>query len=254
LALALAPNFGGYKLMLRFLPVPAKIVVLPESPPTLHPSIEQEVEEVWQAARERRGSALFNGSIFSLEEITPQAISGRYVEYRLYLAQELRPELFIKLRVQPLAVTGVLQNSDGLFLGYRNSGVAVQPNCWELIPSGGVDSSTLMQDGRLCAAKQILTELQEEVGISGAVIAPPQLLYFTEDPRHHIFELIWELRTLLERDAILHAHSTLLRPEHSEIRCVPWVEVDSFLEQERAAVLPATRELLEQLSFQKDPL
>ncbi len=233
--------------MLRFLPIPEKFVVLPEPSPTLHPSLEEEVEEVWQAERDRCGSTLFDGPLFSLEHISPHAISGRYVGYRLFLAQERRPELFSKLRVQPLAVTGVLQNPDGLFFGYRNSAVAVQSDCWELIPSGGVDRSTLTQGGQLCPAKQVLTELWEELGITGAAVTPPKLLCFTEDPLHHIFELIWELQTLLDRDAVLRAHSALLHPEHSKIRFVRWTDLEGFLAQGRDAILRASRDLLEHL-------
>src|SRR5271166_444136 len=233
--------------MLRFLPIPEKIVVLTESPPTLHPSLENEVEAVWQVERDRCGSTLFDGPLFSLEQISPHAISGRYVGYRLFLAQERQPELFFKLRVQPLAVTGVLQNPHGLFFGYRDSALAVQPDCWELIPSGGVDRSTLTQDGQLCLAKQVLTELREEVGIAGAAVTPPKLLCFTEDPLRHIFELIWELKTPLDPDAVQRAHSALLHPEHSKIRFVRWADLKGFLGHAGDGVLPASRDLLEHL-------
>lgn len=238
--------------MLHFLPFPEKIVVLPEPAPTLHPSLEEEVEAIWQAERNRSGSALFDGPIFSLEQISPRVISGRYVGYRLFLAQERRPELFSKLRVQPLAVTGVLRNPDGLFFGYRNSAVAVQSECWELIPSGGIDRSTLTQDGRLCPAKQVLTELREELGITSEAVSSPKLLCFSEDPLRHIFELIWELKTPLDRDAVLRAHSALLHPEHTKIKFVPWIDLESFLGHDGDAVLPATRDLLKHLSLPRD--
>jgi hypothetical protein len=240
--------------MLRFLPVPEKFVVLPGPSPALHPSLEQEIEAIWQTERDCRGPTLFDGPIFSLEQISPQAISGRFIGYRLFIAQERRPNLFCELRVQPLAVTGVLRNPDGLFLGYRNSAVAVQPNCWELIPSGGVDRGTLTHDSQLCPAQQLLAELREEVGIASGAVAPPKLLCFTEDPLRHIFELIWELETPLDRDAVLRCHSALAHPEHSKIRFVPWIDLEGLLGHEGDAVLPATRDLLEYLFLQKDHL
>ena len=238
--------------MLRFLPVPEKIVVQPGPPPALDPSLEEEVEAVWQTERDRRGSTLFDGPIFSLEQISPQAISGRFVGYRLFIAQERRPNLFCELRVQPLAVTGILQNPDGLFLGYRNSAVAVQSNCWEFIPAGGIDRSTLTHEGRLCPAQQVLTELREEVGIAGGAVASPRLLCFTEEPLRHIFELVWELKTLLDRDAVLRAHSALVHSEHSKIRFLHWMDLAGLLERDRDAVLPATRDLMEHLFLQKE--
>jgi hypothetical protein len=90
------------------------------------------------------------------------------------------------------------------------------------------------------------------VGIADAAVTPPKLLCFTEDPLHHIFELIWELKTLLDRDAVLRAHSALLHPEHSKIRFVHWADLEDFLGQDGDAVLPASRDLLEHLSPHKD--
>jgi hypothetical protein len=233
--------------MLRYLPIPEKIVLLPEPRPALGPTLEEEVEGVWKRERNRPGSTLFNGPIFSVEEISPDTASGRYVGYRHFIAQERRPDLFCQLRVQPLAVTGILQNPEGVFFGYRNSTVAVQPDCWELIPSGGIDRSTLRPDGQLDPSHQLLTELREEVGLADAAVAPPKVLFFTEDTVHHIFELIWELKTDLSREAVLRAHASLREPEHPKIGFVRWADLEGFLGQENEIVLPATRYLIEHL-------
>ena len=230
--------------MLRFLPVPEKFIVLPEPRPPLNQALEEQVEGIWQTERDLRGSTLFDGPIFSVEKVSPETISGRFVGYRFFIAQERQPELFRVLRVQPLAVTGVLQNADGIFFGYRGSAVAVQPDCWELLPSGGIDHSTVMQDGRLCPAEQVLVELREEVGIADAAVAQPSLICFTEDPLHHIFELIWELKTPLDEKTVLSAHSALRHPEHSKIRHVRWADLEHFLGHGPDAILPASRELL----------
>jgi len=244
----------GPTLMLRFLPLPENVIVLPELGPALRRSLEQEVEEIWQAERACRGSALFNGPLFSVEEITPHAVAGRFVEFRRYLAQERRPELFTELRIQPLAVTGLLQNAEGLFFGYRSSAVALQPDCWELIPSGGVDRTTLTETGQIYPAGHVLTELQEEVGLNAAAVAPPRLLCFSEDLDHHIFALTWELKTHLDRTAILHAHAALPHPEHAEITFVRWADLVGFLAQGPDVVALSSRDLLEHFFLQKDRL
>jgi hypothetical protein len=121
--------------MLRFFPLPENIIVLPEPGSALPRWLKREVDEIWQAERASRGSALFDGPLFSVEEVRTNTVAGRFVEFRRYLVQERRPELFSELRIQPLAVTGLLQNAKGLFFGYRSSAVALQPNCWELANS-----------------------------------------------------------------------------------------------------------------------
>ena len=238
--------------MLHFLPPPQKIVVLPDAGPALPPFLEQEVEQIWQVERVERGSALFNGPLFSLEEISAHTVTGRFVDYRLFLAQERRPELFPKLRVQPLAVSGLLQNAEGIFFGYRSSAVALQPDCWELIPSGGIDRSTVTEAGQIQPTRQLLAELREEVGIQAADLVSPRLLCFTEDPLHHIFELVWELETPLDRAAVLRAHAALPRPEHSDITCVHWADLEGFLAQGPGAVALSTRDLLDHFYPVKD--
>jgi hypothetical protein len=240
--------------MLRFLPLPQNIILLPEPGPALPPSLEEEVHEIWQEERAWRGSALFDGPLFSVEEISPQTVAGRFVEFRRYLAQERRPELFSQLRIQPLAVTGLLQNAEGLFFGCRSSAVALQPGCWELIPSGGVDRTALTEASHIHPAGHILTELEEEVGINAEAVAPPRLLCFSEDLEHHIFALTWELKTQLDRTAILHAHAALPHPEHAEITFVRWADLVGFLAQGPDLVTVSSKYLLEHISPQRDHL
>jgi hypothetical protein len=150
-------------------------------------------------------------------------------------------------------VSGLLQNSEGLFFGYRSSGVALQPECWELIPSGGVDRSALTETGQIYPAGQVLTELKEEVGINPAAVVSPRLLCFTEDSLHHIFELVWELKTTLDRAAILHAHATLVHAEHAKITFVSWADLEAFLADGSDAVALSSRDILEHLFPRKDP-
>jgi hypothetical protein len=236
--------------MLRFLPLPENIIVLPEPGLVLSRSLQREVDEIWQTERAWRGSTLFDGPLFSVEEFFPPTVVGRFVAFRRYLAQERRPELFSELRIQPLSVTGLLQNAEGLFFGYRSSAVALEPDCWELIPSGGVDRSTLTETGQIHPAGQILTELKEEVGINAAAVVSPRLICFSEYPLHHTFELVWELETALDRAAILSAHATLSHREHAEITLVRWADLEAFLARPDA-VVQSSRHLLSHLSPQK---
>jgi len=236
--------------MLRFLALPQRFVVLPGSQEALPPSLENVVEGIWQAKRRCRGSHLFNGTLFSVCELSDGTVTGRFVEYRRFVAQVQRPELFLELQVRPLAVTGLLQNADGIFFGLRNSEMAQQPSCWELIPAGGIDDSRLM-DGRIEPQEQILAELEEEVGIDRALVEPPRLVAFCEEPEHHVFDLVWELKTSLENKDITTAHGKLGDSEHVDVRCVCWKDLDEFLVDSRRAVAAGVRELIAHTAPQK---
>lgn len=240
--------------MLRFLPLPYQFVVLPESERFLPLSLEQEVERIWKTAQARRGTQLFNGPLFSVDQIAADTVTGHFVEYRLFLAQMRRPELFSELRVQPLAVTGLLGNADGLFFGYRSPGVAQQPDCWELIPAGGIDRSTLTESGHILPVQQLLAELQEEVGLEPADISWRRLISFCEDPDHHIFDLVWELQSTLNTASICRLHAALARTEHTKITCVFWKDLNRFLVDDSSSLLVSNRDLLTHLARRKDGL
>lgn len=236
--------------MLRFLALPQRFVVLPKSE-ALSPSLEDVVEEIWQAERRRRGSKLFNGTLFSVDELTDGAVAGRFVEYRRFLAQVHRPELFLELQVRPLAVTGLLQNTEGLFFGRRNPGAAQQPDRWELVPAGGIDASTLTDGSEVEPGEQILAELKEEVGLDRASVATPRLVAFCEETEHHVFDLVWKLETSVESMAVRKAHAQLGNPEHVQILCVSWKELEGFLEHNQGALAAGIFDLINQIAPQK---
>jgi hypothetical protein len=235
----------------RFLLLPERFIVLATPSPKLPASLEDEVEAIWRSEKERRGAKLFNGTLFSVEEVSGSTVSGRLIEYRRFIAQLRRPELFASLQVRPLAVTGLLQNAEGIFFGYRDSGMAQQANCWELIPAGGVDASTLTTNGEVLPDEQILDELKEEVGLDRSVIARQRLVAFCEEPEHRVFDLVWELETALDSSAVKAAHSRLEHPEHVDLVCAAWNDLETFLADGRRPFAAGNRELISHLALHK---
>jgi hypothetical protein len=237
--------------MLRFLQLPEKFLVLQESKNELSTAIEKEIARIWALEMEASGARLFNGLLFSVEQLTADTVSGCLVEYRIYLAQLRRPEFYSELRVQPLAVTGLLQNQEGLFFGLRHSGLAQQPDCWELIPAGGIDATTLTEDARVQPHEQLLCELEEEVGLKRAKVETPRLVCFSEDLDSHIFELVWDLETVLDTESILAAQGAVRHPEHTKILCVPWRDLNDFLDGGQRPIVSGNRDLLHHIAWNK---
>jgi hypothetical protein len=234
--------------MLRFFDLPERFVVLPEFKREISAALEQTIATIWRKEKAERGSRLFNGQLFSTEEVSAGCVIGCFVEYRLFLAQLRRPELFSELRVQPLAVTGLLQNSEGLFFGLRSSTSALQPNRWELVPAGGIDAGRMSETGDIEPDAQLLAELGEEVGLKPSDVRSPRLVGFCEEPELHIFDLVFDLETTLETTAIVSAHTALRNPEHEGIRCVPWKDVEGFIADHHLEIAAGNRELLRHIN------
>ena len=237
--------------MLQFFDLPERFVVLPEFKRKISAPLGQAIATIWAKEKAERGSRLFNGQLFSVEEISANLVSGCFVEYRLFLAQLRQPELFSELRVQPLAVTGLLQNPEGLFFGLRSSMSALQPDRWELVPAGGIDAGRLGQTDEIEPHRQLLTELGEELGLKPSDVRSSQLVGFCEEPQQHIFDLVFDLQTTLETKTIVGAHAALQNPEHAEIRCVPWEDLEGFIADRELSIAIGNQELLRHLAPDK---
>ena len=170
------------------------------------------MERLWQAASRRvaAGGAgrLFNGRVFSADTITPQLVTGHLTEFRRIVAQMEQPELFADLGVRPLAVCGVLRCAGGVVVGRRHRAAIYQAGMWQLAPAGSVDAGAVNDDGVVDLRRQLLSELQEELGLSPDTVGEPRPLCIVEHPGSHVSDLGLALITDLTAEAVLAAHRT----------------------------------------------
>jgi len=193
--------------------------------PALPAALEQEVDRLWQAARRARPH-IFNGRIFSIDEITPDIISGHWSEFRRSLAQIDRPELYDQLRVRSLAVNGVISCADGVLIGRRSSHAVYQAGQWQLPPAGSVDQSAEAPDGTINFARQLLQELQEELGVSPERIEGLTPLCLVEHPGTGVTDFGIAMRTSISSAELLTAHAASGNPEYEEMHVLP---IDAIL-------------------------
>jgi hypothetical protein len=171
--------------------------------PGLTPAIEAETAALWDQARRARPD-LFNGTVFSADNITPTRIEGHWTEYRRVLAQMRMPDLFAALRIRALAVNGLLECADGFVVGRREPGSIYQPGAWQGAPAGSVerrcDASSANRGGnkRIDLAEQILAECEEELGLEARDIVVLRPLAAVEHPGSHVVDIGLLLRTGLD--------------------------------------------------------
>lgn len=202
-------------------------VVVARDMPSLAPALEQEVERLWQAAC-REHPHLFNGQVFSADEITPDVIRGHWTEFRRNLAQIYRPELYDDLGVHSLAVNGVIRCREGVLIARRNSRAVYCAGYWQLPPAGSVDQGTARPDGTVDFARQVLEELQEELGLSPDLIVGLTPLCLVEHPGTHVTDFGIEMRTNVSADALLAAHAASGNQEYEEMHALSVVSVLSL--------------------------
>jgi hypothetical protein len=214
-------------------------VVINEAKPTPSPETMARVDSIWDKEIARHEKTLFNGRLFSIASEEPSVISGWLAEYKWFVAQRRDPTLFSDLRVQALAVTGLLLCRDGIVFGRRASDLEQDTGLWELVPSGGVTGSTRSADRTVDFCADLLAELSEEIGLgSGALSTAPQPFAMVSDADAHVSDLGILLRSDLSAAAIIDSFSALKGREYVMLEVVPVVCLATFIE-DRAPDLAA---------------
>lgn len=213
---------------------------------TLPSSVEAEVESLWLAEQQRRGKFLFNGQILSAVSISSERIIGRVVEYRHLIAQRARPDLFDHLMVRPVAVSGLFKCADGIVFGRRSGTMTQDAGLWELVPSGGIDTSKgIKEGGEIDYRAQIIAELQEEIGIDPSSVSLVRPFCLVEDPVSHVLDIGIALVSPLSYDSVRRVHHETAKKEYDELCVIPSTELDSFVKDKKSELVCVSRMLIE---------
>jgi hypothetical protein len=216
--------------------------------PNLPKALDREVERLWQAACERvavgGAGKLFNGRVFSVDGFAPSLVTGHLTEFRRIVAQMEQPALFSQLGVRPLAVCGLLRCAGGVVVGQRHRGAVYQAGMWQLPPAGSVDAGVVSTDGGVDFRRQLLSELQEEVGLSADMVEGPQPLCIVEHPGSHVSDFGLGLVTKLSAEAVLAAYRTGGNGEYEQLRVISVAELPLFLAEVGELLVPPAREFL----------
>jgi NUDIX domain len=232
--------------MLITFPLPMEVIDLDQPAPVLPPDLEREVERIWQEASAQDAPRLFNGQIFSLDESIGNPPRGRFIEYRRFYAQFRYPELFSGLKVRALSVCALLVTKDGVVWGQRGADSAQKPGCWELIPCGAVDLTSRTPERRLDLRTQILSELNEELGLEARNLVEATPIAFFTDTTHHIHFYAFKLFTELTKTEITSAFEKGIPREHSRLKIVPNSQLDGFISTDALELGEVSRYLLAQ--------
>ncbi|WP_244183673.1 MULTISPECIES: NUDIX hydrolase [Acetobacter] len=239
--LDMIPSFSGQWPLLRL--SPACTIRVSSSTPSLSHALETEISNLWAQARQKT-PALFNGCVFTADRITATTISGHWTEYRRVFAQMKNPALFPHLRLQSLAVIGLLETPDGYVLGRRHPSSLYQGNFWQSPPAGSIEKRGECADVSL--PEQILAEAEEELGLTAhdLTVGAPQLI--CRHPGTRILDIGLSLHTSLPFKEVEERWQSCANQEYDQLALVPKKEIASWLQH--PDLLPTSRALLEAIS------
>ncbi|WP_231866164.1 NUDIX hydrolase [Acetobacter cerevisiae] len=231
------PSFPGQWPILRLSPS-CTITAIPHVPRHTAET-EAEITRIWADACQKT-PALFNGCVFSADRMTRTEISGHWTDYRSVLAQMKNPALFTHLRLQPLAVIGLLETPEGYVLGRRNPSSLYQGNFWQSPPAGSIerrrDSTAVHLD------EQLLAEAEEELGLTAENLAIGATQLIARHPGTRILDIGIPMRTPLSFSAVEAHWKNGANQEYDQLALVPHADIDTWLN--RPDLLPTSRALL----------
>ena len=196
------------------------VVVEGDLPPLPGP-LARRVDDIWAAAV--AGASLYDGDLLSVDRIEGDRIVGRWTTYRRFLAQRRDPTLRAELSVRPLAASGAVRCRDGWLFGLRGATTEQSPSEWELAPAGGVDRTSLADDGIVDLRRQLYSEFIEELGPAPFAEAVRSAVPFVvvDDVARSVVDV--GLRISLDCDAgdLSAAHRAGGSDEYRELAVVP---------------------------------
>jgi hypothetical protein len=203
-------------------------LVWTDEPLRVAPAVEADVAREWQAARVEQ-PRLYDGAVLAVADWDGTRLTGRFVAYRYFVARCRRRALADAVGVEPIGVAGVLRVDGAVVLGRRRSDLTHHPGMWDLIPAGGIDTSSRRDGGVIDATAQLYAELEEECGLGPADVRAIRWIGLHRDAADGVWDLCFEI--------------TASRPprtasEHVELRTLGEAELSRFLADERGRVTP----------------
>lgn len=216
-----------------------------------HPDVfEKEIiEQVWQEIQSEHNGRFFNGSCFNFIDLFADedglVVEGEFVEYKNFLVHQKRNDL--NLNIRPIAVSGFTIISEGdanyILFAERTNNVTEYQGLTELVPSGGLSSDCLDHNGIVNFKLQLLTELQEETGISWCEVTEVQAFAFVKDICHHVFDIGCIIKAAVAKDLVREKMAGL-----SEYRTPVFVELsslESFARNYHHKIVPSSLALIQ---------
>jgi hypothetical protein len=216
------------------------------------PEINKKINSIWDIESKKRDGFIFNKKILSAVTITDRCIYAKITEYRNFIAQKICPELFETLQVKPIAVSGILKCPDGLLFGLRASSLTQDPGLWELLPSGGIDpESSIDTFPDVDHIAQLLIELQEEVGLTANNISHISPLYFVNDSKSHVIDIVSLLECPLTFKEINKIYSSHKQQEVDDIKLVAADDLAYFIESQGDQISEISKLIIKELLSNK---
>ena len=189
------------------------------------------VDKIWSEAQ-RKNSRLFDGSILSCISDSSNRIISTIDNYRLFFSKKSHPVLLDKIKIMPIAVSGILECKDGFVFGKRAKFTTQDAELWELVPSGGLDASIINDINTYDFKQQLLTELYEEMGINQDMLRTITPFCYVIDHEASVLDIGIYMYSDVNQETINQCFTTFSSFEYESIIFIPRNIIIDFIAME----------------------
>lgn len=201
--------------------------------------VKRLIEDIWERESVIRKGELFNGRLLSFVALENERLLGRFVEYKHYIAQLAEPSLKSILQIEPISISGICIAEGKFLVGKRSEMLTQYPGFYELVPSGGIEPSSVLE-GRVNIAKQYQNELLEETGIEKTLIRQILPFALVHDLRKEAYEICASIK--LEGEVLNISY--MEGSEYSQLLWKSKMQLKKFIRENEEKFVPFSLHLV----------
>lgn len=169
-------------------------------------------------------------------------VEGSFVFYEKFI-QQRSSKINSEAKITPIGVSGLIVLRQGaeaekILFATRSSSVTQYPNFLELVPSGGIDSSSLNANSQIDYRTKLLAELLEETGIEDNPAIHIKNLCLIFDPIEAVYDMCCIIEIDISQKNLLANFNK--NEEYVTPQLVKLGELSEFLKERRNKLVPTS--------------
>ena len=212
------------------------------------------LELIWKKEYSKNTKKLFNNKTLIFNSFDRREkesiVKGSFIDYKLAISSRIEPSLGVDIK--QIGVSGVVifcDNKEYILFSTRSHNTTEYPNFIELVPSGHIDESTVLQNGSIDYISKLTEEFHEETGLSVSVIKNIKCLGFVFDKISHVYDICCVIEIDSSVQEIENSFKTV--SEYLEPKFISLESLSDFININYNRIVPTSLAILSILNKQK---
>jgi len=209
--------------------------------------IEEKISQIWENELKKKNPNIFNDKVLSFLKISEKnnqkIIDVTYVDYKTILAD--RKDSSLSLNVNQIGVSGItiLKENNQVLFSQRAPTITEYLGYFELVPSGNLDTSVLENDGTINFKSKIISEFEEETGLSKKSINNLKTLCLVKDNINHVYDVCCLLEIDINEGQLESSFNKV--SEYEKPIFVPVKELSEFSKKNSDKLVPTSKAIID---------